>query len=157
RTPVRAIDVGLGRLAIVAAVVTYAQIVLGALVTHVGWVWLHVAGAVAVFAVVPIVTARGRRTGDAVAAPLSRALLALLGVQLGVGIGAYLARFSSIWIPGEQLTMLALPVAHRLVGGLLFATTVALSVRLNTRAVFGAQPLGRAAGPRRGAHQESPA
>src|SRR5262249_18440774 len=120
RTPVRAVGVGLGRLAIVAAVVTYAQIVLGALVTHVGWVWLHVAGAVAVFAVVPIVTARGRRTGDAVAAPLSRALLALLGVQLVLGIGAYLARFSSIWIPGEQQTMLALPVPHPLVGRLPF-------------------------------------
>lgn len=133
RTPATPVgDAGLRRLAAVAAVITYAQIVLGALVTHAGWVWLHVAGAVAVLAVVPIVTARARRTGDAVAVPLSRAILALLGLQLTLGLGAYLARFSSIWLPGEQTTMLALPVAHRLVGGLLLATTVVLGVRLNT-------------------------
>ena len=122
------IDRGLRHLAVVAAAVTYAQIVLGALLTHAGWLWLHVGGAVAVFAIVPIVTAR---TGDAVAAPLARALLALLGLQLVLGIGAYLARFSPLLIPGEQTTMLALPVVHRLVGGLLFAATVVLAVRLN--------------------------
>jgi heme a synthase len=132
-TPV--VDAALPRLAVTAALVTYAQIVLGALVTHAGWLWLHVAGAIAVFAVVPMVTARARRTGDVVAVPLSRATLALLGLQLALGIGAYLARFSSIWIPGEQTTMLALPVAHRLVAGLLLASTVVLSVRLNTRSI----------------------
>jgi heme a synthase len=121
----------LRRLAIAAAAVTYAQIVLGALLTHGGWLWLHVGGALAVFAVVPVLTARARRTGDAVAAPLSRALLALLGVQLALGIGAYLARFSPIWIPGEQATMLALPVAHRFVGGLILSATVVLAVRLH--------------------------
>jgi len=125
------VDSGLRHLAVVAAATAYAQIVLGALLTHAGWLWLHVGGAVAVFAVVPVVTARARRTGDAVAVPLARALLALLGLQLALGIGAYLARFSPLWIPGEQATMLALPVAHRLVGGLLFAATVVLAVRLN--------------------------
>jgi cytochrome c oxidase assembly protein subunit 15 len=124
-------DGGLRRLAIVAAAVTYLQIVLGALLTHAGWLWPHLAGAVAVFAVVPVVTARARRTRDTVATPLSRVLLALLGVQLALGIGAYVARFSPIWIPGGQATMLALPVAHRLVGGLIFAATVVLAVRLN--------------------------
>src|SRR5437764_2046623 len=68
-------DGALRRLAVAAAAVTYAQIVLGALLTHGGWLWLHVGGALAVFAVVPVLTARARRTGDAVAAPLSRALL----------------------------------------------------------------------------------
>ncbi len=124
-------DRPLRRLAIAAAAVTYAQIVLGALLTHGGWLWLHVGGALAVFAVVPVLTARARRTGDAVAAPLSLAVLALLGVQLALGIGAYLARFSSIWIPGEHATMLALPVAHRLVGGLILSATVVLAVRLH--------------------------
>jgi cytochrome c oxidase assembly protein subunit 15 len=124
-------DAGLRRLAVAAAALTGAQIVLGALLTHAGWLWLHVAGAVAVFAVVPIVTARARRTGDAVAAPLARALLVLLGVQLALGLGAYLARFSPIWIPGEQATMLALPVAHRLIGGAILAATVVLAVRVN--------------------------
>jgi len=132
RTPMRVrAGGGLRRSALVAVAVTYAQIVLGALVTHAGWLWLHVGGAVAVFAVVPVVTARARRTGDAVARPLARALLGLLGLQLALGIGAYLARFSPIWIPGEQATILALPVVHRLVGGLLLAATVVLAVRLN--------------------------
>jgi len=124
-------DAGLRRLAIVAAVVTYAQIVLGALLTHAGWLSLHLAGALVVFAVLPMLTARARRTGDVVAAPLSRVLLALLGLQAALGVGAYLARFSPIWIPGEQVTMLVLPVLHRLVGGLLLATTVVLAVRLH--------------------------
>lgn len=157
-----AADTGLRRLSIAACAVTYAQIVLGALLTHGGWLWLHVAGAIAVFAVVPILTARARRTGDRVAAPLSRAILALLGLQAALGIGAYLARFSSIWIPGEQATMLALPVIHRLVGGLVLCAVVVLTVRLHApriRALAGGRdsrpaarsPLGGEHAARRGA------
>ena len=123
-------DDGLRRLSLLAVAVLYVQIVLGALLTHAGWLWVHVAGAVVVFAVTPIVTARARRSGDTVAAPLSRVLLVLLAMQLLLGVGAYLSRFSGVWIPGEQLTMLVLPVTHRLVGGLLLATTVLLAVRV---------------------------
>lgn len=123
-------DAPLRRLSIVAVAALYTQIVLGALLTHAGWLWLHVGGAVMVFAIVPIVTARSRRIGDVVAARLSHVLLALLAVQVGLGVGAYLSRFSSIWIPGEQVTMLLLPVAHRLAGGLLLATSVVLGLRL---------------------------
>jgi cytochrome c oxidase assembly protein subunit 15 len=130
-TPAAPAEPGLRRLSMIAVAAVYAQIVLGAFLTHAGWIWLHVAGAVAVFCVVPVLTARARRTGDGVATGLSRALLALLGIQLALGIGAYLARFSPIWIPGEQATMLVVPVAHRLVGGLILATTVVLAVRLN--------------------------
>ena len=129
------VDGGLRRLALVGAALIYAQIVLGALLTHAGWLWLHIGGAVAVFAVLPVLTARTRRTGDAVAAPLSRLLLALLGLQLALGIGAYLARFSPLWIPGGQTTMLVLPVAHRLVAGLILSATVVLAVRLHMRSV----------------------
>jgi len=65
-----------------------------------------------------------------VAAPAARVVLGLLGLQLLLGAGSYLARFSAIWIPGGQLTMLALPVAHRLAGGLLLAGAVVLAVRV---------------------------
>lgn len=126
-------DRSLRWLAVVAAAALYAQIILGALLTHAGWLWLHLVGAVAVFGVVPIVTARARRGADAFGARLARLLLMLLLVQLALGIGAFLSRFSAIWIPGGQLTMLVLPVAHRLVGGLLLATSVVLAVRLWTR------------------------
>jgi cytochrome c oxidase assembly protein subunit 15 len=128
--PVVAFDAGLRRLAVVSVAAVYAQIVLGALLTHAGWLLLHVAGAMLVFAVLPILTARARRTGDVVAAPLAKSLLALLAVQLALGLGAYLARFSGIWIPGGQLSMLVVPVAHRLVGGIILATSVVLAVRL---------------------------
>ena len=121
-------------LALLAAGLVYAQVVFGALLTHAGRVDLHLAGAVAVFVVLPIVTARLRRTGDVVAVPVSRLLLGLLGIQLLLGIGSFLARFSSLWIPGEQLTVLVLPVAHRLLGSLLLAATVVLAVRALTLA-----------------------
>jgi cytochrome c oxidase assembly protein subunit 15 len=116
--------------AMLAAAVVYGQIILGALLTHAGWLWLHVGGAVLVLAIVPIATARARRTGDRVASPLARALLLLLALQVALGVGAFLSRFSSVWIPGGQLTMLAVPVAHRLGGGLLLALTVVLTVRM---------------------------
>jgi len=86
--------------------------------------------AVAVFVFVPIVTARLRRTDDAVAAPVARVLVVLLGVQLVLGAGSFVARFTSIWIPGGQVTMLALPVAHRLVGSLILGALVAAAVRV---------------------------
>jgi cytochrome c oxidase assembly protein subunit 15 len=116
-------------LAVAAVLVVYAQIVFGALLTHEGWIWLHLAGAVAVFAVVPVLAARARRLDDALTVRASRALLILLGLQLALGVGSFVARFSSVWIPGEQLTMLALPVAHRLAGSLVLAATVVVAIR----------------------------
>jgi cytochrome c oxidase assembly protein subunit 15 len=126
------------RLALLAVAALYGQIVLGALLTHAGWLWLHVAGAALVFAIVPIVAARARRSGDVMASPLARLLLALLIAQLALGIGAFLARFSAVWIPGGQLSMLILPVSHRLVGGLLLATAVVLAIRLSSGVVAAA-------------------
>jgi len=131
RAPLAPITPSTRALAVGAAAIAYVQIVLGALVTHAGTVDHHILGAVAVFMIVPMVTARLRRSGDPVAAPVATVLLALLGVQLVLGVGAYLARFSSIWIPGSQATMLALPVAHRLVAALILAATVVLAVRVS--------------------------
>lgn len=117
-------------LSVITVVLVYLQIVFGALLTHAGYLALHLAGATAVFVVAPMATARLRRSGDVVAAPAARLALALLGVQLVLGAGSYLARFSAIWIPGGQVTMLLLPVAHRLAGGLLLASTVVMAVRV---------------------------
>jgi cytochrome c oxidase assembly protein subunit 15 len=126
------VDASLRTLTLMAGGLVYLQIVLGALLTHTGRVDLHLVGAVAVFALVPAVTARWRRHADPVAAPLARSLLVLLGLQLALGLGAFLARFSAIALPGGQPTVLALPVAHRLVGSLILAAVVALSVRALT-------------------------
>jgi cytochrome c oxidase assembly protein subunit 15 len=128
--PAPAVDGATRGLTLAAALLVYLQIVFGALLTHAGHIDLHLAGAVAVFVLVPMVTARLRRTGDAVAAGASRVLLVLLGIQLALGIGSYLARFAAVWIPGGQLTMLALPVAHRLAGGLILAAAVVLAVHV---------------------------
>jgi cytochrome c oxidase assembly protein subunit 15 len=129
RRAVHGIDPTSRGLAIGAAALVYLQVVLGALLTHAGWIELHIAGAVAVFALVPIVAARLRRSGDPVAVPMSQILLVLLGVQLVLGVGSYLSRFSAIWIPGGQVTVLMLPVTHRLVGALILASVVVLAVR----------------------------
>ena len=134
------VDPALRGLTILAAVLVYVQIVFGALLTHAGRIDLHLAGAVLVFVFVPIVTARLRRTGDAVATPVSRLVSVLLGVQLLLGVGSLLARFSPLWIPGEQLTVAALPVAHRLVGSLILAATVVLAVRVSTAAAGSVRP-----------------
>ena len=55
------VDPALKGLTVLAAALVYAQIVFGALLTHTGRIDLHLAGAVLVFALVPIVTARLRR------------------------------------------------------------------------------------------------
>jgi len=130
KTAARGIDPALRTLTLVATALVYLQIVFGALITHAGWITVHLTGAVAVFGFVPIVTARLRRTGDAVAAPAARALVVLLGLQLLLGLGSFLARFTPVWIPGGQVTMLALPVAHRLAGSLILAAAVVAAVRV---------------------------
>jgi len=129
RLPVQGIDPALRRLTIAAAVVVYAQIVLGALITHAGWIVPHLIGAAAVFVFVPMVTARLRRTHDAIAAPVASVLVLLLGLQLLLGAGSFVARFTSVWIPGGQLTMLVLPVTHRLIASLILGTAVIAAVR----------------------------
>lgn len=139
--PAPAVDGATRALTVVTAALVYVQIVFGALLTHAGYLAVHLAGATAVFVVAPLATARLRRSGDTVAAPAARIALALLAVQLLLGAGSYLARFSAVSIPGGQLTLLVLPVAHRLAGGLLLATTVVMAVR-----VLAAAPRAGAAG-----------
>src|SRR5262249_30639083 len=146
RTPVLGVDATTRLLAWTAAVLAYAQIVLGALITHAGWIVPHLLGAGAVFVFVPIVAARLSRAGDSVATPAARALTVLLGLQLLLGVGSFVVRFTPVWIPGGQLTMLALPVAHRLAASLIFGTTVLVGVRaLGTPAPrerrFGTRPV----------------
>ena len=155
RTAFAPVEPAVKTLTILAAALVYLQIVFGALLTHRGHIDLHLAGAVLVFALVPIVTARLRRGGDAVAVSISRLLLILLGVQLLLGVGSYLARFSSLWIPGEQLTVIGLPVAHRLVGSLILAAVVALAVRASGTVANPERADGVATGPNPGESRSS--
>jgi cytochrome c oxidase assembly protein subunit 15 len=115
-------------LALLAVALVYLQAVLGALVTHAGFLHLHLAGALAVFALVPVVTARLRRSGDAVARPAARTVLVLLGLQLVLGLGALLALTMPQALGGEAVR-LVLPVAHRLTASLMLGGTVILALR----------------------------
>ena len=126
------LDPALKGLTVVTAALVYVQIVFGALVAHAGPLDLHLAGAVLVFAFVPIVTVRMRRTTDAVAAPIATLLLVLLGVQLVLGVGLLLARFSSVPVFAGQVAAVLLPVVHRLAGSLVLAAAVVLAVRAST-------------------------
>jgi cytochrome c oxidase assembly protein subunit 15 len=117
---------GLRTTAFAAVALLYTQIVFGALLTHQGRVDLHLVGAVAVLVVVPTLTARARAVGAPLLERSAMALLVLLLAQLGLGVGAYLARFTTVAIPGGPAMALALPVTHRLVAAMILGAAVAL-------------------------------
>jgi cytochrome c oxidase assembly protein subunit 15 len=129
RRPVAPLEPGVRTATVLAATLVYVQIVFGALLTHAGWLEVHLAGALAVFALVPVAAARLRRSGDAVAVPLARSLLALLVLQLGLGVVTLVARLAPEAMPAPAL-LLALPVAHRLAGSLILAASVMLALRV---------------------------
>jgi cytochrome c oxidase assembly protein subunit 15 len=134
-----------------AAGLTYGQVVLGALTTHAGWIGTHVAGAVVVTGALGLLAARLAAAGTPVLRRGGRILHVGLGVQLALGLGAYLARFTGVGLPGGELAVIGLPVAHRAVGAVLLATTVGLAVlaaRSGRRRAAGdrARPAGAPAG-----------
>ncbi len=116
-------------LVFVAPALVYVQLVSGVLLTHARQIELHVIGAMAVYALVPQVALRMSRTRDRVAAGTARALLVLLVVQLVLGAGSFLCRFASLSLPGDPASALGLPVAHRVVGSLIFGAVVVLAMR----------------------------
>ncbi|MBI1735380.1 MAG: COX15/CtaA family protein [Candidatus Rokubacteria bacterium] len=116
-------------LVFVVAGLVYLQLVSGALLTHARHLDLHVFGAMAVYALLPQVALRVGRTRDRVAATTARALLVLLAVQLVLGAGSFFVRFASLSLPGDPASALALPVAHRVVGTLIFGAAVVLAIR----------------------------
>jgi cytochrome c oxidase assembly protein subunit 15 len=130
RTRGSALEPVLRTLTLAVAALVYVQIVLGAFLTHLGWLELHLGGAVLVATIVPMVTAHLRRTGDPVVRPLAIVLASLLVLQLALGAGAWLVRFTSMMPPGGPAVALAFPVAHRLAGGLMLAAAVMLAVRV---------------------------
>jgi len=123
-------------LARITAPLVYMQMVFGALLTHTGTrLDMHLLGAALVSACVGLLA--GRILYDhAERAELRRpvlVLLALVIVQLGLGIGAYLWRFTmmSAALPGE--VGLAILTAHRLTGTAVWATSVVLALRARRR------------------------
>jgi cytochrome c oxidase assembly protein subunit 15 len=106
------------------------QVVLGALTTHAGWLAAHLGGAaVAVVGTGALVTTVHGRAGAA--APIrwqGRLIGGLLALQVGLGLGAFLARFTALAVPGGDLAVVGLPVAHRAVSALLLGLVVTLAM-----------------------------
>jgi heme a synthase len=121
---------GVALLAAGIAIVLCGQVVLGALTTHAGWLTMHlVGGAVAVTGTAGLV-AVVLRQARALAPVRWRALAigGLLVVQVGLGLGAALVRFTGVGVPGGELVAVGLPVAHRVVSALLLGLVVTLAL-----------------------------
>jgi len=117
------------------ALTVYGQSVLGALATHAGWVLWHLGGALVAGTGVALLAGQvlGQPGRDPVLRWWAHALGVLLGGQVLLGAGAYLGRFTGWAVPGGELAMVGLPVAHRAVGALLLGATVALALQLGRR------------------------
>jgi cytochrome c oxidase assembly protein subunit 15 len=120
---------------LLAVAVVYGQIVLGAFTTHAAGLWWHVAGAIVTAGtLVGLALAVLRVAGeDPVLAWWARAVEILLVLQFALGVGAYAVRFTSLGVPGGQVSVVALPVIHRAVGALVFGSAVALALHLERR------------------------
>lgn len=113
----------------------YGQIILGALTTHADWVNLHIGGGLVVVVAVAALAWRVLARHGAVAGlgGRTRAIGTLLVAQVALGLGAYGGRFTGLSLPGGEVAVIGLPVAHRAVGALLFGLTVTLALELRRR------------------------
>jgi cytochrome c oxidase assembly protein subunit 15 len=138
---------GTWRLSLAAVAVLYLQIVLGALTTHAGWVNLHLAGAAAAVVVCAALAGRllARHGGEPPLARPGALLGALVVLQVALGLGAYLGRFTGLAVPGGAALALALPVAHRVAASLLLGLALVLALRAGRRRAAGGRrmPVGR--------------
>jgi len=127
-------------LCLAAAATIFLQLILGATLRHSApWdrqlptqlVLAHVGGALAVALVLGAVTFNTLRRYPEVkylTRPASLALT-LLGVQLVLGLSAYITRLMSPNDPQPLNPMIGITVAHVVCGALVFATTIVLTLR----------------------------
>jgi len=109
----------------------YGQLVLGAILRHTGeWAGPHMLGAALVAVHVLLLSARVCRNHQDLPALVRSAVLLrnLLVVQLGLGLGAYLGKFT---VSGAFLNpfVVALATSHVVVGALMLVTCVRLTLR----------------------------
>ena len=135
RTPIvpqAAPDAGrVQRLGVLTTGLIYVQLIFGAILRHRGAAdMLHIAGAVIVTVHVILLAARVTRNYDnlPVLVKTARCLLSLLVVQLLLGIGAYLGKFTQ---SGTALNPYIVPLAttHVVVGALMLVTCLILTLR----------------------------
>jgi cytochrome c oxidase assembly protein subunit 15 len=135
-------------LALAAVLLVYVQIVFGALLTHTGSrLDAHLLFAALATVSLSLLVTRVLRQ-HAERSELRRPallLVALLVAQLGIGVGVYLWRFTSVNAAMSAALGLALQTTHRVTGTAVLGTAVALALRIGhlaavTRAV--AAPVG---------------
>ena len=119
------------RLGVITTGLIYVQLIFGAILRHRGEAdLLHIIGAILVSVHVILLTARVTRNTSSI--PLlvktARFLLSLLVVQLLLGIGAYLGKFTQA---GSILNPYVVPLAttHVVVGALMLVTCLILALR----------------------------
>ncbi|MBI3327751.1 MAG: COX15/CtaA family protein [Nitrospinae bacterium] len=109
----------------------YLQLILGAILRHTGeWVDLHLVGAALVAIHVLLLSARVRRNhGDLPTLVHSATLLRnLLVLQLGLGVGAYLGKFTESGVFLNP-SVVVLATSHVVVGALMLVTCLRLILR----------------------------
>jgi len=119
------------RLGVLTAIFLYLQLILGAILRHTGeGATLHIAGAFLIAVHVLLLAGRVcRHHADQPRLVRSATLLRdLLIVQLGLGIGSYLAKFTE-WGVFLNPYLVLLATFHVVIGALMLATCVRLSLR----------------------------
>lgn len=122
---------GVQRLCAMMTTLIYFQAVLGALIRHTGIaIEFHVLVALLVVVYVFLVARRVLQIDDNVA-PLRRIVVWLSGIlflQLMLGVGSYLTRFSSFAFELPSGAMVALTTGHVVTGALILALSVVLTL-----------------------------
>lgn len=125
-------DGAIPRLCLLTTGAIYLQIVFGGLLTHIGdWVLAHLlCAALAAACSCRLATCILRsHSGLAKCVRPATLLIGLLGLQLLLGVGSYVNRFTSLEIPFATVTRLTLPTIHRITGALMLATCIVLTLR----------------------------
>ena len=122
----------LKRLCVLTTGFIYMQIVFGAMLTHIGSL-LQAHLLFAALVTIHVLLLAGRIIRHHSDQPkLMRPvtiLLTLLLVQLLLGIGSYMDRFTSLDIPYAPIVGLAFPTTHRVTGALMLAACMVLTLR----------------------------
>ena len=122
----------LRRLGLLTTLLIYLQTVFGALLTHRGRLDAHLVGAALLLFLIPTLSHQVKRRhhdrSDLIGPAM--AMNVLFAIQLLLGLGAYLIRFTSLALPVSSIFSIALPVTHRLVGALIFGASLMLTLRL---------------------------
>jgi cytochrome c oxidase assembly protein subunit 15 len=121
----------LRRGAAITAAVVYLQILFGAMLTHAGErLDAHILFAALVVVAAAVLVRRIFSLGIVELQRPAILLALLVATQIALGIGTYLARFTSVRLSLSAATGLALPTTHRLLGALILLTAVLILTRV---------------------------